>query len=302
MIGDKVGLAITQSLTLTGLLGWGIRQSAATSNALMSVERLLEYKQLEPEPQPVIPMKPTKFWPLCGEILFENVFFRYHKNSEPVLRDVSFRIAPREKVGVVGRTGAGKTSLISALFRMAIVEGKIKIDGTDTANLSLHDLRSRLSIIPQDPVLFSGTLRKNLDPFGDFSDDELWQALNEVELKSISTDKSGLDMPVKAGGNNFSVGQRQLICLARAILRNNRILVLDEATANVDPRTDGLIQRTIKDRFKNCTVLTIAHRLNTIMDSDRVLVMHNGIVAEFASPNDLLEDPNSIFSSLHSKC
>ncbi|XP_055710935.1 probable multidrug resistance-associated protein lethal(2)03659 [Phlebotomus papatasi] len=302
MIGDKVGLAITQSLTLTGLLGWGIRQSAATSNALMSVERLLEYKQLEPEPQPVIPMKPTKFWPLCGEILFENVFFRYHKNSEPVLRDISFRIAPREKVGVVGRTGAGKTSLISALFRMAIVEGKIKIDGTDTANLSLHDLRSRLSIIPQDPVLFSGTLRKNLDPFGDFSDDELWQALNEVELKSISTHKNGLDMPVKAGGNNFSVGQRQLICLARAILRNNRILVLDEATANVDPRTDGLIQRTIKDRFKNCTVLTIAHRLNTIMDSDRVLVMHNGIVAEFASPKDLLEDPNSIFSSLNSKC
>ncbi|XP_059609695.1 probable multidrug resistance-associated protein lethal(2)03659 [Phlebotomus argentipes] len=302
MIGDKVGLAITQSLTLTGLLGWGIRQTAATSNALMSVERLLEYKQLEPEPEPVIPLKLTKFWPLCGEIIFDTVFLKYHKNSDPVLKGISFRVAPREKVGVVGRTGAGKTSLISALFRMATVEGKIMIDGIDISYLSLNDLRSHLSIIPQDPVLFSGTLRSNLDPFGEYSDDDLWQALNEVELKSIASDKSGLDMPVKAGGNNFSVGQRQLICLARALLRNNRILVLDEATANVDPRTDALIQRTIKERFKNCTVLTIAHRLNTIMDSNRVLVISNGIIAEFASPDDLLQDPNSIFSKLHNNC
>ncbi|XP_055676629.1 probable multidrug resistance-associated protein lethal(2)03659 [Lutzomyia longipalpis] len=302
MIGDKIGLAITQSLALTGLLGWGIRQSAATSNALMSVERLLEYKQLEPEVEPLIPLKTGKFWPVYGEIVFEGVTFKYHKDAEPVLKNISFKIAPKEKVGIVGRTGAGKTSLIGALFRMAIVEGKITIDGADTANLSLHDLRSHLSIIPQDPVLFSGTLRDNLDPFGDFSDDELWKALNEVELKGIAAHQSGLDMPVKAGGNNFSVGQRQLICLARAILRNNRILVLDEATANVDPHTDALIQRTIKERFKTCTVLTIAHRLNTIMDSDRVLVMHNGVVAEFASPSDLLKNSNSIFSKLHSKC
>ncbi|GAB0087981.1 hypothetical protein DMENIID0001_023540 [Sergentomyia squamirostris] len=300
MIGDKVGLAITQSLALTGLLGWGTRQSAATSNALMSVERIIEYKQLDPEPQPTIPTAPVKFWPLYGGIVFDNVVFKYHKDAEPVLKGISFNISPREKVGIVGRTGAGKTSLISALFRMAIIEGKILIDETDTSTLSLNDLRSRLSIIPQDPVLFSGTLRKNLDPFEDFNDDELWQALNEVELRDIATNENGLDMPVKAGGNNFSVGQRQLICLARAILRNNRILVLDEATANVDPRTDALIQSTIRNRFKNCTVLTIAHRINTIMDSDRVLVMHNGTLAEFGSPSDLLKNSNSIFSKLHS--
>lgn len=165
--------------------------------------------------------------------------------------------------------------------------------------ISLEQLRSKISIIPQDPVLFSGTMRKNLDPFDEYSDELLWMSLEEVKLKNISAlQLQGLQSLVAAGGSNFSVGQRQLICLARAILRNNKVLVLDEATANVDPDTDGLIQETIREKFKNCTVLTIAHRLHTIMDSDRILVMNFGKVEEFDTPLNLLEKEGGIFAEM----
>nr|CAD7572168.1 unnamed protein product [Timema californicum] len=196
------------------------------------------------------------------------------------------------QVGIVGRTGAGKSSLISALFRLANLEGSIVIDQVDTQTVGLNDLRSRISIIPQEPVLFSASLRDNLDPFNSYKDDSLWNALEEVELKeAVNT----LGMPVNVGGSNFSSGQRQLVCLARAILRNNKILVLDEATANVDPQTDALIQSTIRRKFADCTVLTIAHRLNTIMDSDRVLVMDAGTMVEFGHPYLLLQNSEGYF-------
>ncbi|KOC59210.1 Multidrug resistance-associated protein 4 [Habropoda laboriosa] len=197
--------------------------------------------------------------------------------------------------GIVGRTGAGKTSLISALFRLANLEGAIHIDNFDTKQIGLHDLRKKISIIPQEPVLFSATLRDNLDPFHNFDDATLWAALDDVELK---TSISSLDYVVEQGGANFSVGQRQLLCLARAILRNNKILLLDEATANVDPTTDFLIQKTIRQKFTNCTVLTIAHRLNTIMDSDKVLVMDHGQVLEFDHPYVLLKNEQGHFTSM----
>lgn len=202
-------------------------------------------------------------------------------------------------MGVVGRTGAGKSSITQSIFRLATNEGQILIDGIDIETIGLHDLRKRISIIPQDAILFSGTLRFNLDPFAERTDDELWMALEQVELKSVMMSLPGaVDCKVHDGGSNFSVGQRQLICLARAILRNNKILILDEATANVDSETDALIQQTIRNRFADCTVITIAHRLNTIMDSDKVLVLDAGELVEFGHPFELINKPDGFFKQL----
>ena len=200
----------------------------------------------------------------------------------------------------VGRTGAGKSSLTLALFRLIEpTDGTIYIDNVDITKLGLYDLRSRLTIIPQDPVLFTGTLRLNLDPFEKYTDNEIWTALELAHLKTfVSSLESGLSHSVTEGGDNLSVGQKQLICLSRALLRKSRIIVLDEATAAVDIETDELIQLTIRKEFKDCTIVTIAHRLNTIMDYDRVLVMDNGQIAEYDTPHALLSDSKSIFYSM----
>ncbi|CAD1479365.1 unnamed protein product, partial [Heterotrigona itama] len=284
--GGNVGLAITQSIGLTGMFQWGMRQSTEMENQMTSVERVLEYSKVESEPplESKPDKKPKESWPEEGKIEFKNVVMRYAPDEPPVLKNLNLVIYPQEKIGIVGRTGAGKSSLISALFRFAYLDGIVEIDGVKINEIGLHDLRSKISIIPQEPFLFSGSLRKNLDPFDDYSDHLLWQALEEVELKEM-----GLEAHVNEGGSNLSVGQRQLVCLARAIIKNNRILILDEATANVDPQTDELIQKTIRTKFANCTVLTIAHRLNTVMDSDRILVMDAGNAVEFDVPYVLIE-------------
>ncbi|KAL7292212.1 hypothetical protein TKK_0014165 [Trichogramma kaykai] len=318
--GGQVGLAITQLMSIVLLVQWGMRQSAEVTNNLMSVERILEYTQVPPEKnlrdkgisykymkkhklitdadEPNLVPLPSN-WPSKGTVEFEHLYLRYAESEDPVLKDLCFFINSSEKVGIVGRTGAGKSSLISALFRLSPLEGTIRIDGLDTGTIALEDLRSHISIIPQNPVLFSGTIRRNLDPFGEFSDQALWDALEQVELKeSIIASGDNLDSRVLDQGANFSVGQRQLVCLARSVLRNNKVLMLDEATANVDPQTDALIQTTIRTKFANCTVLTVAHRLNTIIDSDKVMVMDKGHLIEFDHPYTLLQNESSLFRAL----
>ncbi|XP_063224304.1 ATP-binding cassette sub-family C member 4-like [Bacillus rossius redtenbacheri] len=300
-LGGSVGLAISQSLGLTGMFQWFMRQSAELENQMTSVERVMEYGSLEDEgPLDSAPeKKPPQEWPSQGRIEFRSVYLAYAAEEPAVLKNLNFTISPSEKVGIVGRTGAGKSSLIAALFRLTGVEGSVLIDGVDTSTIGLHDLRGKLSIIPQEPVLFSGPLRKNLDPFDQYSDAVLWSALGEVELKEVVKDlPAGLNHKMAEGGSNFSVGQRQLVCLARAIVRNNKILVMDEATANIDPRTDALIQETVRRKFADCTVLTIAHRLLTVMDSDRILVMDAGRVMEFDQPHILLQNRSGFLWSM----
>ncbi|XP_074600383.1 ATP-binding cassette sub-family C member 4-like [Brevipalpus obovatus] len=298
----SAGLALSQVLLLTQLLQWTVRESVEVESYMTSVERVLEYTKLEVEPEPISSNKPSSDWPEKGIIRFHQVSMKYPSAPKPSLIDVSIDINAGEKIGVVGRTGAGKSSLLSCLFRLVEPEGVIEIDGLDIKNIGLEDLRRKISIIPQEPVIFSGTIRSNLDPFNEHKDSDLWEALEDVQLKEKVSELSGdLEHEIREGGDNFSVGQRQLICLARALLRNNKILVIDEATANVDQNTDHLIQQTIRTKFANCTVLTIAHRLNTIIDFDRILVLDAGRVIEFDEPHILLGKTDSIFSDLVSK-
>uniref|UniRef100_A0A8C7FJ75 Multidrug resistance-associated protein 4 n=1 Tax=Oncorhynchus kisutch TaxID=8019 RepID=A0A8C7FJ75_ONCKI len=289
-----VGLVLSYAVTLLGNFQWTIRQSAEMENMMTSVERVVEYTELESEAPWETQKHPPPEWPSQGLITFDRVSFSYSSDGPVVLKDMKAMFRPKEKVGIVGRTGAGKSSLVSALFRLAEPEGRIYIDGVLTSEIGLHDLRQKMSIIPQDPVLFTGTMRKNLDPFHQYTDEDLWNALQEVQLKSVVEElPNKMETVLAESGSNFSVGQRQLVCLARAVLRKNRIIIIDEATANVDPRTDELIQKTIRDKFRECTVLTIAHRLNTIIDSDRILVLGAGMIQEFDEPYVLLQNQES---------
>lgn len=286
-----VGLSVSYALQVTFALNWMIRMLSELESNIVAVERVKEYSRTETEaPWVVEGSRPPENWPQKGEVEFRNYSVRYRLGLELVLKDLSLHVRGGEKVGIVGRTGAGKSSMTLSLFRiLEAAEGEILIDGLNVADIGLHDLRSRLTIIPQDPILFSGTLRMNLDPFDNYSEEDLWRALELSHLHTfVSSQPGGLDFQCSEGGENLSVGQRQLVCLARALLRKSRILVLDEATAAIDLETDDLIQATIRIQFETCTVLTIAHRLNTIMDYTRVLVLDKGTVAEFDSPTNLI--------------
>ncbi|XP_041973565.1 ATP-binding cassette subfamily C member 4-like isoform X1 [Aricia agestis] len=287
--GD-VGLAVSQAIVLVNMLQYGIKQVTQVVSQMTSVERILEYTNL---PQEISPnTSPPKNWPQQARIVFKDLYLRYEKDSEPVLKNLNIVIDSCWKVGVVGRTGAGKSSLISALFRLAPIDGHVYIDDIDTGEITLKDLRSKISIIPQEPVLFSASLRYNLDPFDKYSDADIWKALEQVKLKDSVT---SLSSAVESGGSNFSAGERQLLCLARAALASNRLLILDEATANVDPNTDALIQKSIREHFADCTVVTVAHRLHTVADSDRIIVMEAGQIVEFGDPHKLLQKEDGHF-------
>uniref|UniRef100_A0A670ZSQ6 ABC-type glutathione-S-conjugate transporter n=1 Tax=Pseudonaja textilis TaxID=8673 RepID=A0A670ZSQ6_PSETE len=283
-----VGLSIS---SITQTLNWLVRMTSELETNIVAIERLNEYTEIKNEAPWVTAQRPPSQWPKNGEITFIDYKVRYRPELELVLDGINCDIKGTEKIGVVGRTGAGKSSLTNCLFRiLEAAGGKILIDGLDIATLGLHDLREKLTIIPQDPILFSGSLRMNLDPFDQYSDEDIWHTLELAHLKSyVQALPEGLSSPVSEGGENLSVGQRQLVCLARALLRKSKILILDEATAAVDMETDHLIQETIRSEFANCTVITIAHRLHTIMDSHRVLVLQEGKIVEFDSPEELLQ-------------
>jgi ATP-binding cassette, subfamily C (CFTR/MRP), member 1 len=291
------GLALTSALNLTGLLNWGVRMTTELEVNMNSTERMMEYEVQQTEAPAVIPeRRPLPGWPSQGAIQVDHLVVKYRPSLPPVLKDVSFSIKPMEKIGIVGRTGSGKSTLMLALYR--IIEptsGRIIIDGIDVASIGLADLRSRLALVPQDPVIFSGTVRSNLDPFEEHTaasggDSKIWDALERAGLAdTVRSFPLGLSAKIEEGGSNLSVGQRQLLCMARALLRSAKVLVLDEATSNVDTASDALIQKTIATSFSDRTVLTIAHRLHTIMDSDRVLVLARGEVAEFDSPLALMK-------------
>ena len=284
---------------MIGMFQNTVRTTVDFETNMISVERVFEYGKLESEADLVKGNeKELKDWPQEGEISFKKVFLKYSRDLPFVLQDVSFEVQSKAKIGVVGRTGAGKSSLITVLFRLVEPSGQIIIDGVNIKTLGLHLLRGSMSIIPQDPSLFSGTVRRNLDPFQQYDDEKMWKVMEEANLRKAIDNIQGLDSTVSEGGSNLSVGQRQLLCLARALLKNNKILVMDEATANVDQETDSIIQRTIKTRFCDCTVITVAHRLNTIIDMDKVLVMDKGRVVEFDEPHQLLQNPHGFFYAM----
>ncbi|CAD0199749.1 unnamed protein product [Chrysodeixis includens] len=295
-----VGLSVSYALQITQTLNWLVRMTSDVETNIVAVERIKEYAETEQEAAWNTAVGPPATWPETGALQLERLSLAYRAGAEPALRDVTCAVAPRDKLGIVGRTGAGKSTLTLGLFRIVeAVGGRILIDGLDIASIGLHQLRARITIIPQDPVLFSGTLRMNLDPFETYGDDQIWRALELAHLKPFVLGlAAGLRHEVAEGGENLSVGQRQLVCLARALLRKTPLLVLDEATAAVDLETDELIQKTIRTEFANCTVLTIAHRLNTIMDSTKVMVLDKGQLVEYAPPEQLLQDKNSIFYSM----
>ena len=309
------GLAITSALTLTGMLAWMVRQATELEVSMNAVERVAEWSVLPPEAPAVVPgaPRPPPGWPSAGAVSVSGLVVRYRPDLDPALRGVSFDVPGGSSLGIAGRTGSGKSTLMLALFRIVEPEaGRVTIDGLDTATLGLADLRGRgLAAVPQDPIIFGGTVRSNLDPFatarGEAEDAELWAALDAAGLgpaiRALGGDgsasrSSGLDARIEEGGSNLSHGQRQLLCMARALRRRPRVLIMDEASSAIDPRADAALQATLRSAFKGVTTLTIAHRLATIADADSVLVLEAGRVAECGPPGVLMETPGSAFRGM----
>lgn len=313
------GLSLSYSIAFSESALWIVRFYSNFEMNMNSVERLKEYLQIEQEPPYEIPeTQPEDSWPQKGEIIVEDVSLRYAPDLPRVIKDVSFKVEPCHKVGIVGRTGAGKSTIITAFFRFLDPEsGSIKIDNIDITSIGLKNLRRAITIIPQDPTLFSGTIRTNLDPFVEYSDEAIYAALRRVNLISaddevgiVSQSNSSqasqenqnkflnLYNPITEGGGNLSQGERQLVCLARSLLKNPKVMLLDEATSSIDYKSDAIIQKTIREEFHSLTILTIAHRLRTIIDYDMILVMDAGRVVEYENPYVLISNRESLFYSM----
>ncbi|VAI82659.1 unnamed protein product [Triticum turgidum subsp. durum] len=296
-----VGMALSYGLSLNMSFVFSIQNQCNLANQIISVERVNQYMDIQSEAAEVVEEnRPSPDWPQDGNVELRDLKIRYREDAPLVLHGITCRFEAGNKIGIVGRTGSGKTTLIGALFRLVEpAEGKIIIDSVDISTIGLHDLRSRLGIIPQDPTLFQGTVRYNLDPLGQFSDQQIWEVLDKCQLlEAVQEKEQGLDSHVVEDGSNWSMGQRQLFCLGRALLRRCRILVLDEATASIDNATDAVLQKTIRTEFKYCTVITVAHRIPTVMDCDMVLAMSDGKVVEYDKPTKLMETEGSLFRKL----
>ncbi|XP_004634711.1 ATP-binding cassette sub-family C member 9 [Octodon degus] len=296
-----VGLGLLYALTITNYLNWVVRNLADLEVQMGAVKKVNSFLTMESENYEgtIDPSQVPEHWPQEGEIKIHDLCVRYENNLKPVLKHVKAYIKPGQKVGICGRTGSGKSSLSLAFFRMVdIFDGKIVIDGIDISKLPLHTLRSRLSIILQDPILFSGSIRFNLDPECKCTDDRLWEALEIAQLKNmVKSLPGGLDAVVTEGGENFSVGQRQLFCLARAFVRKSSILIMDEATASIDMATENILQKVVMTAFADRTVVTIAHRVHTILTADLVIVMKRGNILEYDTPESLLAQEDGVFAS-----
>ncbi|KAM3568437.1 hypothetical protein VYU27_009440, partial [Nannochloropsis oceanica] len=300
----KGGLSISYALSITQTLNWMVRMTSEVETNIVAVERIQEYSVVPSEaPAQIEDKRPPANWPSEGKIVIKNLCMAYRPGLPLVLRNLTLDIRPGERIGIVGRTGAGKSSLLLALLRLVEAEsGSIEVDGLNTREMGTEDLRSRFSIIPQDPVLFTGTVRFNLDPFDQYSDRDVWTALERAHLAAqVRRLPQGLLAEVEEGGKNFSLGERQLLCMARALLRHSQVLLLDEATSAVDAETDRLIQETIRTEFKGATLLTIAHRIFTLVDYNRIAVLDAGTVVEFDAPLTLLKKKGGHFRGLAEK-
>jgi ATP-binding cassette subfamily C (CFTR/MRP) protein 1 len=312
------GLTLVYALDVTKYMEHGTNMASQLETQMNAVERIVQYLDLPLEKSHETTDEETRKqifsndgdsnkkqqWPAEGKLEIIDLSMRYRENLPLVLNKISFTVLPGEKIGICGRTGSGKSSMFVALFRIVEPEQgtRVILDGVDISKLGLRDLRSKMAMIPQDPFMFAGTIRTNLDPFEEHKDEEVWSVIEKVGLKqTIDQSLKKLDMEVIDNGANFSLGQRQLLCMGRALLRNSKVLMMDEATASVDMDSDALIQKTVREAFSSCTTLTIAHRLNTIMDSDKILFLDQGKVSEFDDPQTLLMNKNGYFSKLVEK-
>ncbi|KAG4941625.1 hypothetical protein JHK87_045496 [Glycine soja] len=296
-----LGLSLSYGFTLNASLQFLIQSQCSLENYIISVERLNQYMHIPGEAQEVIEgNRPPSNWPVAGKVELNDLQIRYRPDGPLVLHGITCTFKAGHKIGIVGRTGSGKSTLIGALFRLVEpAGGKIVVDGVDISSIGLHDLRSRFGVIPQDPTLFNGTVRYNLDPLSQHSDHEIWEVLGKCQLREAVQEKEeGLNSPVVEDGSNWSMGQRQLFCLGRVLLRRSRILVLDEATASIDNATDLILQKTIRTEFADCTVITVAHRIPTVMDCTMVLSIRDGKLVEYDDPMCLMKKEGSLFNQL----